>query len=151
MDASPTGTQKVPRRAVHRPPQTRSSRDGGHPPGTCRALRRGLATGFGPWIVCAHVQGCGLSAESVAAKLITEDLAVLPLGPFWQKKPPRFTQGNQDYFFCAMWTKWYGNDSSVSSSHSTQRFQVENSKEINRAKGGRLLYELWQNQIYILN
>lgn len=85
MDASPTGTQKVPRRAVHRPPQTRSSRDGGHPPGTCRALRRGLATGFGPWIVCAHVQGCGLSAESVAAKLITEDLAVLPLGPFDRK------------------------------------------------------------------
>lgn len=37
------------------------------------------------WIVCAHVQGCGLSAESAAAKLITEDLAVLPLGPFDRK------------------------------------------------------------------
>lgn len=53
-----------------------------------QSSEEGLATGFGPWILCgscAHVQGCGLLGRVAAAKLITEDLAVLPLGPFDRK------------------------------------------------------------------
>lgn len=36
------------------------------------------------WIVCAHVQGVWIIGR-VMAQLITEDLAVLPLGPFDRK------------------------------------------------------------------
>ena len=52
--------------------------------------------------VCSCAGVWIIGRESAAAKLITEDHTVLPLGPFDRKKQPRFSQGNQDYFFCAM-------------------------------------------------
>lgn len=52
-------------------------------------------------IVCSSAGVWIISRKSTAAKLITEDHMVLPLGPF-DRKNLDFTQGNQDYFFCAM-------------------------------------------------
>ena len=148
MDASPTGTQKAPRWTVHRPPWTRSTRDGGyrlaHAQLWGEVWQLDLAPGYFADRVCSRAGVWIIGRESAAAKLITEDHAVLPSGPFDRKKQPRFTQGNQDYFFCEMWTKRDGNDSSVSSSHSAQKFQVENSKEIKRVEREMVTFYLWR-------